>query len=153
MEDTEVSSGKYAGPLNMILDDEPFQLSYMSYDSSMYSQFYKEKAESFLHKLFDYGESIKHDFQLTPESIILEPSQPNYGLPANMTALCSPPRHCRERVRFPIYRRSEFNEVEASFPDKVEQFWQGRSNCADKEEELVYTMWEVDGGCAMVHVS
>ncbi len=148
-----VAENIYAGPLPIILDDEPFQLSYMNYDQSRYPEFYRAKAEAFLQKMLAYGDKISHIFNLNQSSIQLDERQPNYGLPENMTALCSPAKHCRERVRFPIYKREAFRNVEAMFPDKVERFWSHKAICSEPEEELVYTMWEANGGSVLVHVS
>ncbi len=150
---SENNSSVHTGPLPIILDDEPFHLSYMIYDESRYPEFYRLKAEAFLQKLMNYGARIQHEFNLNESTILLDHSLSNFGLPTNMSAICSPPKHCRERVRFPIFPRVAFTEVESMFPQKVERFWYNKSICDDKEEELVYTMWEGGGGSALVHVS
>lgn len=141
---------EYKGPLPIILDDEPFELSYMIYNEALYSQFYKEKAESFLHKLAVNGK-IRHQFHLT-EALHLDTSHPNFALPDRMSAICSPAKHCRERVRFPIFPRSAFSAIEALFPEKVERFRAGKPENLEKSTELVYTMWEGGGGSVLVHV-
>lgn len=141
---------EHRGPLPIILDDEPFELSYMNYNENLYSQFYKEKAECFLHKLAANGK-IRHQFHLT-EALQLDTSQSNYALPDRMSAICSPAKHCRERVRFPIFPRSAFSAIEALFPEKVERFRAGKPDTLDKSTELVYTMWEGGGGSVLVHV-
>lgn len=141
---------EHRGPLPIILDDEPFELSYMNYNENLYSQFYKEKAESFLHKLAA-NVKIRHQFHLT-EALQLDTSQSNYALPDRMSAICSPAKHCRERVRFPIFPRSAFSAIEALFPEKVERFRAGKPDTLDKSTELVYTMWEGGGGSVLVHV-
>eukprot|EP01033_Poteriospumella_lacustris_P021320 gene21320-15802_t len=87
---------EYKGPLPIILDDEPFELSYMTYNETLYPQFYKEKAESFLRKLAVNGK-IRHQFQLT-EALHLDTSHPNFALP------------------------DPFSAIEALFPEKVERF-------------------------------
>lgn len=147
------NENEYPGPLPIILDDEPFKLSYMKFDDSRYSEFYCFKAEAFLRKMLSYGDQICHDFELNEESVVLDARVPNFSLPNHMSAICSPARHCRERVRFPIYHRSAFRDVEAMFPEKVERFWADKKHCDEPEEELVYTMWEGGGGSALVHVS